>query len=83
MPARPPLMKGSEARIMGVWRMLEVACLGFSAADFMAAEASVRTVSEVCFADSRARLAGIFMEGAAAAAAVDMVVGSELPTFAV
>jgi hypothetical protein len=46
-----------------------VAALGFSAAFFMTAEVSVRTDSEVCFAESSAREAGILR-----VAAVDMAV---------
>jgi hypothetical protein len=61
MPARPPLTKGRATRIKGVCRKLVVACFGFSAADFMAEEASERTASLDCFALSRARVAGILM----------------------
>lgn len=66
----PPLMKGSATRTKGVWRKLWVACLGFSAAFFMTAEASARAASEVCFAVSIAR------EGGIARVAVDMSVRS-------
>lgn len=64
-------MNGSAARMKGVWRNVEVAAFGFSAAFFMAAEVSVMTDSEVCFAESRAREAGILK---VAVAVVDMVV---------
>lgn len=57
----------------GVWRKSEVAFLGFSAALDMADEASERTVSDVCFAFSRARAAGI-LKVWEAVAVVDMVV---------
>jgi hypothetical protein len=53
----------------GVWRNVDVAAFGFSAAFFMTAEVSVRTDSEVCFAESKAREAGILR-----VAAVDMTV---------
>lgn len=59
MPARPPLRNGSAARMKGVCKKSEVACLGFSAADFIADEASERTDSLVCFAFSTTREAGI------------------------
>jgi len=59
MPARPPFMKGSAARINGVWRKSAVAFLGFSAALDMVSEASFNMVSEPCLAFSRARAEGI------------------------
>jgi hypothetical protein len=62
MPARPPLMKGSAARMKGVWRRSAVAFLGFSAAFDIVFEASERTDSEVCFAFSSAREAGILSD---------------------
>jgi hypothetical protein len=55
-------MKGSAARMKGVWRRSAVAFLGFSAAFDIVFEASERTDSEVCFAFSSAREAGILSD---------------------
>ena len=61
IPARPPFMKGSAARMKGVWRKSFLVLMGFSAADFMAAEVSLRRLSVEAFAESRARVGGIFI----------------------
>lgn len=61
----------------GVCRKSDVAFLGFSAALDMAEDASLSTVSEDCFAFSRARAAGILKDCEvveARVAVVDMAV---------
>ena len=62
-------MKGSAARMKGVWRKSFLVLIGFSAADFIAAEVSLSRVSVEAFAESRARVGGIFI--------ADMVLGIE------
>ena len=69
MPAIPPFMKGSAARITGVWRKSVVARFGFSVADFMIASAScndpfaeVSAEVDCCFASSTMAVAGIVEE---------------------
>lgn len=80
MPARPPFIKGSAARIKGVWKKSAVAFFGFSAALDMAEDASLNTVSEDCFAFSRARAAGI-LKLWVVAVVVDMAVVSDSAQF--
>jgi len=78
IPLRPPLMNGRAVRTAGVCRKSTVACLGFSAADFIEAGASLMASLADVITDSDFRLAAS-MAWEPALPAVDMAsVGVEV-----